>query len=102
MRSPADAAGGTGAGPRDPRRQSLIAVLTGTIMLGATWAATASAGRYPVRGSAESAIAGSRPADPADQPPGTAGSFAPRATGIALSAAALAAAAGRCAAWASE
>jgi len=83
-------------------RQSLIAVLTGTIMLGATWAATASAGRYPVRGSAESAIAGSRPADPADQPPGTAGSFAPRATGIALSAAALAAAAGRCAAWASE
>jgi Ricin-type beta-trefoil lectin domain/Lysozyme like domain len=83
-------------------RPSLIAALTGTIMLGATWAATAGAGHYPARGSAESAIAGSRPPGPADQPPGTAESFAPRATGIALSAAALAAAADRCAAWASE
>jgi Lysozyme like domain/Ricin-type beta-trefoil lectin domain len=83
-------------------RQSLIAALTGTIMLGASWAATASAGPYPAGGSAEPGIAGSRPAGPADQPPGTAESFAPRATGIALSAAALAAAAGRCAAWASE
>jgi Ricin-type beta-trefoil lectin domain/Lysozyme like domain len=96
-------------------RQSLIAALTGTIVLGATWAATASAGHYPWRGSAttnagpyparvsaESAIAGSRPAGPADRPRAAAESFAPRATGIALSGAALAAAAGRCATWASE
>jgi Ricin-type beta-trefoil lectin domain/Lysozyme like domain len=83
-------------------RQSLIAALTGTIMLGATWAATASAGHYPARGGAEAAIAGPRPAGPVDRPRATAESFASRATGMTLSGAALAAAAGRCATWASE
>jgi hypothetical protein len=88
-------------------RQSLTAALTGTIMLASTWAATAGAGHYPARGSTGATSAGARPAGQAEQPgtpgrPGTPESFAPRATGIALSARALAAAADRCAAWASR
>jgi hypothetical protein len=73
-------------------RQSLIAALTGATMLGGAWAAAASV---------------ARPADLAKSSPGGAGSsssaaLVPRATGVPLSPAALAAGAGRCAGWASR
>jgi hypothetical protein len=82
-------------------RQSLIAALTGAIVLGTAWAGAASAGHPAAAASVGHPAAASR-AGPAGRPPGAPASLVPRATGVALSAAALAAAAGRCAAWASQ
>lgn len=73
-------------------RQSLIAALTGAIVLGTAWAGAAGAA-HPAAASKASA---------ADRPSSAPASVAPRATGVRLSAAALTAAADRCAAWASQ
>jgi Lysozyme like domain/Ricin-type beta-trefoil lectin domain len=83
-------------------RQSLIAALTGAALtgaalLGGTWAGAAStahpAAAHPAAGGTTFS---------SESRPGPTASAAPAATGIPLSPAALAAAAGRCAAWASQ
>jgi hypothetical protein len=73
-------------------RQSLIAALTGAMVLGTAWAGAASA-THPAAASRAGAAGG---------PSGAPVSLVPRATGVRLSAAALATAADHCAGWASQ
>jgi Lysozyme like domain/Ricin-type beta-trefoil lectin domain len=73
-------------------RKPVLAVLTGAIVLGAAWTGAAGAAPHVAAGRTVARPAGSgRPA-----------SLVPLATGVRLSSAALAAAADRCAAWASQ